>query len=367
MQVHILTEPLVTQNTRAFMMPILQNERRLRARGIRVKCFYEVSHSLCECDVLALNNRWWGNHWPSQRQRALDLIAGFAERVPLVLYFDRSSTPGSFEPEVMPHVARYYKTILFKDRSLYLKSLYCSRLFSDYYHKNFGVEDAESIYSSPLLDSSHLDKLRLSWNAALADYSLIGPRLSSWYRHLPLKTWFKLPTRFHPPSASRPIDLSCRMGLTHKHETVAYQRKTMAKLLSTYRRTDKVSKTVYFRELKNSKIVASPFGFSEINYKDFEVFICGALLLKPDLSHLETYPDLFKDGETFVSHSWELDDVVDKINEILARYGRYLDIAQAGQELYKKHVSTSEGQELFVDRFERLLDTAPAGSERVLS
>ena len=99
------------------------------------------------------------------------------------------------------------------------------------------------------------------------------------------------------------------MGLHYKYETVAYQRKKTAQLLASYRRTDRLAKSAYFRELRNSKIVASPFGLSEINYRDFETFICGALLLQPDMSHIETYPDLYCPGETFVSHGWDFDNL----------------------------------------------------------
>ena len=133
----------------------------------------------------------------------------------------------------------------------------------------------------------------------------------------------------------------------------------MAKLLSGYRRTDRISKFSYFRELKRSKIVASPFGSSEINYRDFEAFICGTLLLKPDMSHTESYPDLYRPGETFVSHSWDLDDLEDVIEEVLAYYDRYVDVARAGQDLYRWHVASEPDHEAFVDRFVRIVKGPP--------
>ncbi len=143
----------------------------------------------------------------------------------------------------------------------------------------------------------------------------------------------------------------CRMGLSYSRQTVAYQRQQIARLLADHQRTDRVSKWAYFQEMRNSRIVVSPFGYNEINYKDFETFICGALLLKPDMSHIETYPDYFRDGETFVSHSWSLDDVTEKVDEVLANYQRYLPIARAGQELYRHYVASPAGDAEFADRF----------------
>jgi len=148
------------------------------------------------------------------------------------------------------------------------------------------------------------------------------------------------------------------MALSYKYKTVEYQRRKMAGILAAHRRTDRISKWRYFSELKNSKVVASPFGYSEINYKDFETFICGALLLKPDMTHLETYPSLYLEGETYAPHSWLLEDVPEILAEILDNYGSYLEIARQGQETYRFHVATEDGWEQFADRFASLISAA---------
>ena len=360
-RVHILSEPFVTQNTRAFLIPLLQNRRRLRDRGFEIRCFHQPTAALYDCDVLALNNKWWGDRWERQRARSVSILADMAARVPVLLYFDRSSTPGSVDADALPLVGAYFKTSLFRDRAQYLRPHYCGRLFSEFYHSSYGVEDADPTPSRVLASQADLAKLYLSWNTALADYSLVGPRLSSFYRYLPSTIWLDYPRRFAKPSGDRPLDLSCRMGLRYKHATIAYQRQQLADLLAGYRRTARVSKFRYFRELENSKIVLSPFGFSEINYKDFEVFIAGALLLKPDMDHLDTWPDLYRDGETYVAHRWDLSDVSAKVEAVLARYDDYLDIARTGQARYRHHVASADGQEQFADRFAALLTCAGTG------
>ncbi len=349
-RLHLLAGPPATQNVRAFLAPILANRNRLRQRGIEIKHFAASAADLYDCDVLALCNTFWPGPWQARREEALELLAEMAERAARLIYFDRSSPPGSINTDVLPAVARYYKMALYRDRSLYGQRHYGLRLFTDYYHRNYGVVDPEPSCSNAI-DDTATKKLRLSWNTGLANYSLLGPRLSVFHEHLPLRFWLRPPTRFHQPSASRKIPLSCRMGLSYERQTVAYQRQQMASLLAAFRRTDRLSKTAYFREMRNSRIVVSPFGNNEINYKDFEAYICGALLLKPDMSHLETYPDFFRPGETFVSHSWALDDVVDKVDEMLANYERYLPIARAGQAIYRHYVASPQGDEEFADRF----------------
>jgi hypothetical protein len=75
----------------------------------------------------------------------------------------------------------------------------------------------------------------------------------------------------------------------------------------------RISLTQYFKELRNSKMCFSPFGYGEICWRDFEAFLTGALLLKPDVSHLRLANDYFKPFETYVPISWDLSDFEEKV------------------------------------------------------
>jgi len=150
------------------------------------------------------------------------------------------------------------------------------------------------------------------------------------------------------------------MGLTYKYETVAYQRRRIAEILTAHRRTDRISKFAYARELRQSQIVASPFGYSEVNYKDFETFLAGAALLKPDMSHLETYPDLFQEGETYIAHRWDFADLQEKIDGLLEDRTRRLAIAEAGQQLYRAVTVGRAAREHFAGYVDALLREADA-------
>jgi hypothetical protein len=95
-----------------------------------------------------------------------------------------------------------------------------------------------------------------------------------------------------------------------------------------------------------------------VNYKDFETFISGALLLKPDMSHLETYPDLYQEDVTYVAHDWDLSDLDEQIERILADYPRYLEIAEQGQNVYRSHTVGKDARERFASYFLALLAEA---------
>lgn len=356
MRLHILSDRPTNQNTQAFLLPILVNQAALRDRGVEVRCYFDIGPELCECDVLAINNKVWSGNFQDHRSERIDRLGEFAERIDKVLYFDRSSTPGHIIPDIFPYVTKYLKTSLFHDRSMYLRKLYGGRAFADYYHDRQGIEDEVEHGYSPLTSEAQLAKLGVSWNTGLGNYSLAGPRWMRLYATWPLRAFLLAPRFYHSPLAARPIDVSCRMETNYTHNTVKYQRQEMARILEDYRRTERISKLAYVRELKRSKIVASPFGYSEINYKDFETFMYGACLLKPDMSHLDTYPDLYRKDETYLAHSWLLDDVRDKIEQAMSDPSWRHAVACAGQEKYRWHVSTRGGREQFVERLVAFLD-----------
>ena len=63
----------------------------------------------------------------------------------------------------------------------------------------------------------------------------------------------------------------------------------------------------YYKELHNSKYAISPFGWGEICIRDFEAIVQGSVLIKPDVAHLETWPNIYLNGETYLSIPWDLE------------------------------------------------------------
>jgi hypothetical protein len=52
----------------------------------------------------------------------------------------------------------------------------------------------------------------------------------------------------------------------------------------------RVSRKRYLAERLFGRIAFSPFGWGEALFRDDEAVCCGALLVKPSMSHLETCP-----------------------------------------------------------------------------
>jgi hypothetical protein len=181
-------------------------------------------------------------------------------------------------------------------------------------------------------------------------------------RFVPIPSFYSIP--FASPMRPRQIDVSCRLNLDYpQRESVSFQRREMVRLLEARFAPPKerISRRRYHREMREAKIVPSPFGWGEINYRDFEVLASGAALMKPDMDHLETWPDLYRKDETYISHDWNLSDAVGQIRRYLET-GRYLTIARQAQDLYRRSLFQEDGCEEFCARTMRLFggdDTEP--------
>ena len=126
--VHILSDQPTGQNTQAFLLPVLSNKSALAERNVAIRCFYAVEPTIFDCDVLAVSNKTWTGSFEELRTETIDRFAEFSERIPTVLFFDRSSTPAHVVPEVFPYVTKYYKNALFRDRTTYFEPLRRTRL-----------------------------------------------------------------------------------------------------------------------------------------------------------------------------------------------------------------------------------------------
>lgn len=362
--VNVLTAGFTTPNGRAFLFPLVRHRRLLLDIGIDVRFHRELGPHTADCDVAIIDSKYHREMWASESERVLAEVDGLRESVGAVLFFDTGDSSGMLLSQLLPHVTAYYKSQLLTDRTRYLAPMYGHRLYTDYYHREFGVDDgALASLSTPVEDPTLLSKLGVSWNSGLADYSWLGPARMAAYRYLPLGALLRSPGTLGAPDRSRPIDVSCRMSIQYPRATVAYQRRElMARLARTVGVGTKLGRRRYLREMTRSKVVVSPFGWGEITLKDFEAVLCGAVLLKPDMSHMETYPDLFRDGETIATHSWDLADLEESVARLLASPEERLRLATAAQERYAFHLIDEVGHADLAARFHRIVESALTGT-----
>ena len=107
--------------------------------------------------------------------------------------------------------------------------------------------------------------------------------------------------------------------------------------------------------MRKSILTISPFGYGELCFRDFEAFMSGTILLKPDMSHLSTWPNFYLKNITYVPFSWDLADIEEIVKKILQDKEYYKFIAINGQKNYQKFTISSEAKYLFYQHFEKLI------------
>jgi hypothetical protein len=354
MKLHILTPGFTTPNGRAFLFPLIVHRRALADVGIQVRLFATETPDLADCDRLLVDRKFHEPLWQTAESEILDRFARWAGETPTI-FVDTSDSAGWLHVKLLPIVHAYAKGQLLRDPSAYLAPQYGYRAFADYYHRSLGIADAAPAWSDPVPDPTLLEKLRVSWNTGLADYTAFGPARMALYGRLPWSALLRFPNALGAPDDARPLALSCRFGTNYARATVAAQRTLIREHMAERMSVDKVSRRRYFTELRRSRVVVSPFGWGEITLKDFEVFLTGGLLFKPDMAGIDTWPDLFVDNRTYISHRWDLDDFDERLEDILADTPRRVEIAAAGQENYMQHLNSPDAARLFVERLRQVV------------
>tara|TARA_B100000315_G_scaffold260205_1_gene319960 strand:+ start:4668 stop:5612 length:945 start_codon:yes stop_codon:yes gene_type:complete len=293
------------------------------------------TQKIFNCDAIWINSKVYRSWWKDRKNELLERFDCFNSTVKSVIYFDTTDSSGTLQHELFPYVSKYCKPYLLKDRSLYLKTFYGGRIFTDYYHKKFNVNDSVEI-SDQLkggIVEKYLSKLEMSWS------------------HVLVQDRKQLFNTYVLPQKRRSIDVSGRFGVGNKRETVNYQREMIkAILLELNFATEKINRYRYYQELRMSKIGVAPFGAGEFNYRDFEIIIRGALLYKPNMVHIETWPNIYSKNETYVPFKWDLTDFKEKIYSTLNNSEKRIEIANNAQEILREFRESDQVREEFCDK-----------------
>ena len=357
MHLNILTPGPQSYNARAFLHPITMNRQLLRDASIEIHYYKKIENVLTDCDVLIIDSKYF-KYWYQDEKKLESMyqnLESFSKKTK-VLFFDTTDSAGYVLGDVLPFVDGYFKHQLLIDKTAYLKPMYGRRAFSDFYHKENNVKD-DKIYEENITqvnDPLDLEKLDVFWNTGLANYSYLGDYLGKVYKRCLIDSLVRYPVNYTKPSRDRFLDIQCRVNTSYSKASVSFQRKSIVEILKDRLQTKKLNRFAFYREMKNSKIVLSPFGLGEITLKDFETFICGAVLMKPDMSHMYTWPNFYQKDISYLSFDWDLKNLDEKIELVLSDRYSLVSIAEEGQKIYRYYLGNDRSKE-FVNRFKHLL------------
>jgi len=294
-------------------------------RDIVFMAFHHSSSWICSLDEVKKN----------------EIIKKIKKHCNKLIWLDTADSTGTCSFEVMPYVDLYFKKQILKDRSLYLKSFWGGRIFCQYYHDKLHLED-ETITNTNYepLKKEHFNKLRLSWNVGIGDLFATRTQLF-------LHPYSRVVPKFISPLSKKTLDLQYR-GSSYS-PIAGYQRQQCLELvmklnhISHSDASKKVPKEEYIKEGQNAKVILSPFGWGEICGRDFEAFVYGATMIKPNMNHCITYPEVYIENVTYIPINWSFSDFDEIINQIESV--KFKDVAIEAQELYKNYFNKNFNKE----------------------
>lgn len=198
-----------------------------------------------------------------------------------------------------PIVDIYIKKHVLRDRSAYGKPTLGDTNLSDWYGRRYGEDLPVVTHRIPV---GFMDKLVIG-PSFLTSPGLIG---SFWARSEP---------KFAPHRFNR---LHARLGGAGPAGWYPRMRAEAIRAASSVRSVEVTSSAVvsrrqYFNELRASSLCFSPFGYGEVCWRDYEAVLSGSTLIKPDMGHVETCPDIFVPHETYVPIRWDFADLDDAV------------------------------------------------------
>jgi glycosyl transferase family 1 len=361
------------------LSPVRSNKSNLLERGYAVKIFYKLHPSLLDCNILCLisksTHKILGDTGPIYKadKPIIQMLKKARIGVDKIIWMDDSDSTTVTHFELLPYIDLYLKKQLLKDKSLYKNKYYGGRIFSNYYHQEFGITDKEPFNQFFPLEEDDWDKVDLSWNIGLGDMH----NAFTWSKYVKKYACIKQGLSFTEPMNDRPIDIFLRTSSNLTRESIAFQRKEMLKRLKSLivnesnmsgmvgnhvSRTSentieylpevggKLSASRYRKIMKHTKIAPSPFGWGEIGVRDYEAFMYGCVLLKPDVSHMVSWPNIFIPNETYVPINWDFENMKSIIENLLENKEKRQLIASNGQSAYQESISKA-GMEEFCNRF----------------
>ena len=216
---------------------------------------------------------------------------------------DSTSLIGAYEVFKESDALLLLKNSLLKDRSLYKQGSVLGRHYwgpGDYKLEDFDQYSDKIVLSGVNWLSTHWAGINVQWY----DYS--SPK------QYDVSAMFGYPTPLnheHGFIQSEPYN-NFRKPLINIIEKSNHK---IAKLDKGVR----VSQQEYYHRLANSKIILAPFGYGEMAPRDLEAAMFGAVLIKPDMSYIDTNPNPFINGETYISCKHDYSDLEGKIEELL--------------------------------------------------
>ncbi len=241
-------------------------------------------------------------------------------------------------PESLYYYDIYLKRQIFSEKANYLKKYIGKNNLTDYLVSkdlfNLSLLDAKECLP---VEKEFLSKINYSWNIGIEDkiYSLI-------------------PSNLEPEKKT--IDIVCRALSDNKSDWREPFRKPAIEKINLLKNTftvlassKRVSNLEYRKELSLSKICVSPYGYGEVCWRDFEAILFGCLLVKPDMSHINTWPNVYIKNQTYVSIERDFSNLEEVCKYYLTKPDERLRITKNAKEVLLESFKSESFTQKFIE------------------
>jgi len=279
---------------------------------------------------------------------AMEKIARLRQRFPApvkLIYFDGDDDSCIQWSGLLDYADLIVKKHIFADLSWYQKQFLGKNNLTDYVSRMHGRSFADNIIPhSGVVPAAQTDKIYLGYNIGLDE---------------------KITNLFQTTKPSSPeektVDVMCRAACPPDNwiyplrgpinDALAPLTAKGYKVLVPNARVDQQG---YYQEMRSARICISPFGYGELCWRDFETVLMGSLLVKPDMSHVRSEPNIFIPGETYVPCKWDFSDLTEVCERYLSDDAARIAITQRAYEVLSDYYTNDR----FLDTLRRALTQA---------
>lgn len=301
----IYYQPLSISFTQVF--PFLYYAENLKQRyGAEVRCFPNTqllngkTPRSDHADVVLL--QVWFDTSEEVLQRVLAQVRQAHPQAVIAFVDSFAHSDIRLARQLEPHIDFYLKKSLFQDQNDFFHPFRGDTNLTEFYGDLYGLSADPVDWNVP---ASILPKLRLSPNFFTA------PRFLNAFA-----------TREMPAWGDRPLDIQTRFGIRGSdwYQAMRQHALDQVRAISGLRLSspERVAYPQYMEEMRQSKLCFSPHGYGELCWRDIEGVLAGAVLIKPDMSHLKTLPDIYQPGVTYLPVKWDFSDLEDVVRGALA-------------------------------------------------
>lgn len=279
-------------------------------RYLPIETLLSDSHEPPNADIVLVQP--WFTVSPTALKEALERLAKALPKAEVSFLDSYAHNDLRLGKTINPFIRHYFKKSLFRDPQLYTKPFRGDTNLTDYYSALYDIDAPEVDWRVP---PDMLDKLRLMPHFLTA---------SRFMTHLS--------RRDIPQLAQRNLDVFTRLGSRGSPWYAAMRQHANAAIDRiggiTISQHGHLGIRPYMKELRQARLCFSPFGYGELCWRDIEAMVEGSVLIKPNMDHLRTDPDLFISGETYLPVRWDFSDLEEVVKTALEKEDVCARIAQ---------------------------------------